>query len=95
MVRKLTGLFFAGVFAALAPTQVFAGIVEFSVNGETAPITFRQFHAAGAGVQAIFPIRVEDDDATFLDAEAPEPGSFFLLGAGLTTAGLIRRRKQP
>jgi hypothetical protein len=40
-----------------------------------------------------FPVTVEDDDTSFLDAEAPEPGSFLVLGVGLAAVGLSRRRK--
>ena len=37
-----------------------------------------------------FPIDVEDDDNAAL---TPEPGSFFLLGAGLVAVGMIRRKR--
>jgi PEP-CTERM motif len=40
-----------------------------------------------------FPVTVEDDDTSFLDAEAPEPGSFLVLGVGLAAVGFSRRRK--
>jgi len=40
-----------------------------------------------------FPITIEDNDQQFLESEAPEPGSLFLLGGGLAAlfVGLRRR----
>ena len=43
--------------------------------------------------EVTFPISIEDDDSSLLSSEAPEPGSVFLLGAGLAALGVIRRRR--
>lgn len=40
-----------------------------------------------------FPISIEDNDTSFLDSEAPEPGSSLLLGFGLTALAVALRKR--
>jgi hypothetical protein len=43
--------------------------------------------------EVVFPVDIEDSDFSSIQADAPEPASFVLLGAGLAAFGVIRRRK--
>jgi hypothetical protein len=42
-----------------------------------------------------FPVDIEDDDTAALNADAPEPGSYLLLGVGLVGLGIFRRKRRP
>lgn len=48
----------------------------------------------GPNSEVTFPLDVEDDDLSALIADAPEPGSYLLLGAGLVGLGALRRKRR-
>jgi len=79
------------------------------VNGPPTPFwTFVTTPGSPAGINSLvgfvgvdvsgnsmvtFPVSIEDNDTQFLDSEAPEPGSFLLLGAGLASLAVVLRRR--
>jgi hypothetical protein len=65
------------VGGSVGSIQELVGVVGADVSGDS---------------EVTFPVTIEDDDTSFLDAEAPEPASFLLLGVGLAAVGLSRRR---
>jgi len=48
----------------------------------------------GPNAEVTFPLAVEDNDLSILQADAPEPGAYLLVGGGLVALGVIRRKRR-
>ena len=74
-----------------SPTNFWAANAAPVSSGISELVTFVDV-SVGSNSEVMFPVDGENNDPDALAEDAPEPGSYFLFGAGLVACGVIRRK---